>query len=470
MGRQRRLTALRTAPGPKAARRRVLSAPPSGMDLEKASPAPRGRARKLTRPQHLVKEMITKKLEDIRLPVTEKELEKISKSSARKPQRRAPDEEDTSESSSAEEVNEATASKKRQLTVGVKRRLSKYLDYMMEEGSTGLSVLERVAVTKNVDRNYLALVEKLESHLAELGVDVDTSDDQTIDKEIVKYMNKLWLKGVKAHTGNHLLAGWIHKFAEFSKAGRRSIPRSWRALKGWRRLTPTRSRKAFPLGVWAAVAFVMVRRGRRRMAIFVLMLVSTYARPSSLLCMMKAGLTRPTAGATAHWTLLMHPEEELVPSKTGEFDLSVVLDSQWMKTWISPVCEGLLLTEGDELWDFKYDSVAAEMRQISAVLGTEITLYQARHSGPSIDRALQLRPMTDVKKRGNWRSWKSVGRYEKSARLAVSMKKLTPEIKTFAAECERHLGAFMSGQAVDIHLPAAARAATSSTASVAKVV
>ena len=44
--------------------------------------------------------------------------------------------------------------------------------------------------------------------------------------------------------------------------------------------------------------------------------------------------------------------------------------------------------------------------------------YQTRHSGPSIDRAKKLRTLHEVQKRGNWRSTTSVLRYEKAGRLS----------------------------------------------------
>ena len=63
------------------------------------------------------------------------------------------------------------------LKPSVKRKLSKYLDYMMEQSTTGLTVLERVAVSKAVDKNYLMLVVKLEKHLEGVGVKIEEGED-----------------------------------------------------------------------------------------------------------------------------------------------------------------------------------------------------------------------------------------------------------------------------------------------------
>ena len=89
----------------------------------------------------------------------------------------------------------------------------------------------------------------------------------------------------------------------------------------------------------------------------------------------KAHLTRPTAGVTGQWTVLLHPEELESQSKTGEFDLSVALDSTWMSSWVDVVAEGLKTTVGEQLWNFDYSEVAAELKEAGALLGVPLTLY-----------------------------------------------------------------------------------------------
>ena len=100
-------------------------------------------------------------------------------------------------------------------------------------------------------------------------------------------------------------------------------------MKGYRRLAPGRTRKTYPLAVWAAIAVEMKRIGYLRMAVFVLVAVSSYARPSELLRARVCSLMRPATGVTKTWSLLLSPEEENVKSKTGEFDVSL-LDSPWL--------------------------------------------------------------------------------------------------------------------------------------------
>ena len=409
------------------------------------------RVTKLVAPTLLQKELITKKLKSYGLTASAKDLERLAVV-APKGRKKPPMEEETSDSSSEEEAVEE-AGRRKTLASGTRRKVEKYLDYLMEEGAVGLSVLERVAVSKAVDKTYLAVAGSMLRRLKAEGIDVDVAADAAIDKGIVEYMNEQWLKGVKAHSGNYLLAGLLHLKPEFGRLGARKIPRSWRALKGWRRLTPGKSRKAHALAVWAGICYVMIIRGRRRMAVFVLMIVSTYARPSSLLGAKKEHLVPPVTGVNQQWSLLLHPEELESPSKTGEYDLSLVLDSPWMRSWVDDTCRALKSTEGGFLWDFDYSEIAAELNAVSKILGVHVTLYMGRHSGPSIDRALKLRGIAEVKKRGHRKSWKSIARYEKSARLASSFANLSDGQQHFFQTCEAQLAAFMSGRAVEITLP-----------------
>ena len=61
-----------------------------------------------------------------------------------------------------------------------------------------------------MDKTYLGKVNMVERALREDGVDVDVDADEKVDKGIVRVMSKLWWNGVKAHTGNFLLAGLLH--------------------------------------------------------------------------------------------------------------------------------------------------------------------------------------------------------------------------------------------------------------------
>ena len=72
-----------------------------------------------------------------------------------------------------------------------------------------------------------------------------------------------------------------------------------------------------------------------------------------------------------------------------------------------------------------------------------VHLYQLRHGGASHDYASGLRSLEDVRRRGRWRSWDSVRRYEKGSRIGQVLLKLPEAIRGHALCCERSLGAIV---------------------------
>ena len=62
--------------------------------------------------------------------------------------------------------------------------------------------------------------------------------------------------------------------------------------------------------------------------------------------------------------------------------------------------------------------------------------YQARHSAASEDVELRRRSLAEVKRRGNWRSDKSVHRYEKHGRLAMTWARHSTKTKLEGTRCK----------------------------------
>ena len=225
-----------------------------------------------------------------------------------------------------------------------------------------------------------------------------------------------------------------------------AVTQMWRAVRGFRKLTPGKSRLAYPFPVWAAMANQLKLAGYLRMALFVLVSVSSYARPSELLRMRLFSLVRPVAGVSRSWGLLLSPEESEQRTKTGEFDVSISVDSPYLLPWIHRFFTHLKKGHPEEaLWDFNYEEYRREFSKAAAVLGLEITPYQTRHSGPSIDRAKKWRSQHEVQKRGQWKSQKSISRYEKSARLAATFDSLPGALQTHCRLCEHDLSEIMCG-------------------------
>ena len=143
---------------------------------------------------------------------------------------------------------------------------------------------------------------------------LDISKEKNMDKLLTDYLNRMYLDGHQSYRADRLIAAILHRFPEFGRMGNQKLPHTWRAIRGYRKLTPGRTRQAFPLAVWAAFAVEMVRRGALRMALFLLVALSSYARPSELLRAKVCSLVRPANGITRTWSLLLAPEEEGLPT------------------------------------------------------------------------------------------------------------------------------------------------------------
>ena len=108
----------------------------------------------------------------------------------------------------------------------------------------------------------------------------------------------------------------------------------------------------------------------------------------------------------------------------------------------------------DRVWDFTYGEYLAVFNRCASELKINVVPYQARHSGPSIDRAAKTRDLDEVRKRGGWMTRQSVMRYEKAGRLAATWQKLDANIQTSCKSAERYLEDIMLGHNYpDIPLP-----------------
>ncbi len=98
---------------------------------------------------------------------------------------------------------------------------------------------------------------------------LDVRDPENLDRLLVDHMNLLYLEGHQAYKADRLAASVLHHYPQYGRYGDSKLPHLWRALKGFRRLCPGKSRLAYPLAIWAAVATRMRQLGYARMGLFV---------------------------------------------------------------------------------------------------------------------------------------------------------------------------------------------------------
>ena len=131
------------------------------------------------------------------------------------------------------------------------------------------------------------------------------------------------------------------------------------------------------------------------------------------------------------WSVILHPQEQGSPSKTGEFDETLLLDNPefvWMGAMLTLM--KAKVHPSQRLVSLTYQSLA-HLFQVAAMavnlqaLGPP-TMYQCRHGGASHEIMTQARTIPAIKHRGRWRTDAALRRYEKGGRITQQIKKLGP--------------------------------------------
>ena len=360
---------------------------------------------------------------------------------------------ETAGESSSEPGEAATPGKRRVRAVKKMRsktRLRKYLGAIASGTQRGVTALEELAVSAETKKSYVKAVEEFCRHAGISSLELGSMAESELDEQLAKYFTLKFLSGEQASFGDRCAAGLLDLLPAYGKLGNKNIPRTWRALKAWRKLTPSRPRKARPLAVWCALANQLASEGRGRMALFTMMGLSIYARPSSLMRIRKCDIIPPAGGVTRHWCVRLHPFEEALPSKTDKYNEGCPLDSRYLSK-IGPLLEVLANADSREAaWDFDYGEYTMAVKEAATMLGVDLVPYEMRHSGASIDIAAGVRGLAEAQKRGTWAQVKSMHRYEQSAILAAEWQRYSTQQQSHFRLCETWIEEILAGQRTPI--------------------
>ena len=194
----------------------------------------------------------------------------------------------------------------------------------------------------------------------------------------------------------------------------------------------------------AAIAAYFLERRQKRLALLILMLFETYARPSSLMRVQGQHLLAPDPMARSRWwCVLLYPFELKVPGKTNEYDSSVAMDLPRHRKYDVLLADLKSKTDPNErLWDTTYVELRDKFMEAFAHLQLEAlhpSLYMLRHGGASHDILEGVRDLRSVQTRGHWRAFQSMRRYEKHARLAFEVQKLSLPVRLHCQALEMSL-------------------------------
>ncbi|CAK0822424.1 unnamed protein product, partial [Prorocentrum cordatum] len=310
----------------------------------------------------------------------------------------------------------------------------------------GLTVLESASVRPRTRQKYQSLFAEF---LAWLAVPVATSE-AGVDQQLVGWLDALYLGGENLGAAQWGFAA-VTFFTGLQKSAGALVPRSRRALQGFRRCCPPQSRLPLPREVVALIANELVRSGKLPCAIAIILIFELYLRPGEVFSVRGVDLVPPVPGVTSApcWAITLRAQEVGRSSKTNEFDESMRLDLERhapLGPALKALCQGR--SPRSPIFDFTLKDLVAAVcgvvrsLKLDEYLG-DVHLCQLRHGGASHDSAGGFRSLEDVRRRGRWRSWASVRRYEKGSRIGQVLLKLPDDLRAHALSCERSMASIV---------------------------
>ena len=271
------------------------------------------------------------------------------------------------------------------------RRLRRY-------GISRLCASKVLAVTQHM---YLNVLERFLNWLGFVSIPIWHA--QLLDATMAEYFEALYDAGGSRTQATRLPCALMWARPSIPGPARRSFPSASAALAGWAKLQPPMSRPPLPRAVALGIALDLARRERCGMALAVLLMFETYARPGEILALVKESVVPGLPGAEGKarcMTLIVKASVLGIPGKTGEFDLCVPLDLN-RHAWVAFLLEKwwTRLSAREPLWDFTHEQLAAAFR--TSALNCQVTelrpcLYSLGHEGASHDLLVGARSMMEV--------------------------------------------------------------------------
>ena len=279
-------------------------------------------------------------------------------------------------------------------------------------------------------------------------VTVDFADEESVTQAMLEYLDFLFL--VKERDVNHgtkFVAAVGFVYPAWRHICRRGIlPAVQQALQGYEKWAPGGVRLVLPECLVWGIAAEQTRMRDSEGATLTSVGFDTYLRPTQLVTMTSDMVLKDPK--TGQISLLVALRERGVPTKMGEFDVSVPMDTV-ERSWIGNLLWLRKLAVGPSMPLFAHtvDSWRTSVRAAAQTLGFEIpSVYSFRHAGASADFLTKRRTIPQIKKRGMWKSDKSLARYEQSARCLKILDGLPPTLTRHLQRMEVHARSILTGR------------------------
>ena len=312
-------------------------------------------------------------------------------------------------------------------------------------------VLRKNSVGHLTQKKYQRHWEMLQkwSHNA---IAVDTSLE-VLDSMLANYLEHCYLEGEDLSFANYALASVVYHLPRAKGA---ALPLVQQSMRGWQRLCPPRARLPIPYEVVCLLSMQAYKEHKLEICVVLQLMFLLYLRPGEAFTMRVQDIVFPVkrAGkAYKHFSILLHPSEEGIPSKTKQWDEMLSIDLKHMK-FLGPALEQILDLKNragaDKAFTISLEDVNQFMESNWEPLGLKPLgkphAYRLRHGGASYEAALKLRTLASIQSRGRWQTLKSVKNYEKGSRLAQLFGSLSKATRDKAVRAKKDVVQVLSGK------------------------
>ena len=151
-----------------------------------------------------------------------------------------------------------------------------------------------------------------------------TRKPKDVDDALTLFLNQSFIEGWSIAEANKCVAAVMDWKPQISK---HQLPRSRRALQGWKNLDPGVTRPPLPWSLIALIVIQMIENKCLVEAMAVLLMFVVYARPGEVFGLRRKDLVG-SHSLGRDWALNLHPSEDLQASKVDVNNETVLLNSQ----------------------------------------------------------------------------------------------------------------------------------------------
>lgn len=343
----------------------------------------------------------------------------------------------------------------------------------------GMTALQAASITRETYQNFRSDYGEFEAFAQKSRLRLDTV--MRVVQVSARSLMQLYLAGEGLAKAQRVLAAILFMNPIVGRGARGKLPQASQALEGFRRLVPPRARQPFPLVVIAMLAHSLMEGGEVDAAHGMLLSFELYLRPGELSGIRAIDFVmRRTQRAarrrrveTSFADVVLNPQEIGVPSKTLEYDNCVSLDLPRHEPLATAIAWRLDLRLGPGWYARETDrvrrggtavglmpmdsrrllmKVQAAVQRLGVNAG-EVHMHRLRHSGASHDYARRIRSIEDIRRRGRWKAFNSVRRYEKGARVQQLLASLPSAVHAHAVACEESLGDLLAARCLPLSPP-----------------